>query len=555
MRTRVFRQLYQHNKRYLRNKQFIKLTAATISFGGILSYYSWNNNTLDKVYADFFKSSEKKILKKKTKKQNNVIYTRNEVSKHNNMKDGIWVTYNNSVYDITDFIEQHPGGSDKILLAAGLDIQPFWQLYRVHLQLKEPMELLEQYKIGELDPQDIKNQQNQERSLNDPYKDEPKDRLNLLKKHTDTPFNAETPTVLIDDFITPNELWFCRHHHPVPLIKDIDEFSLTLENDDNLDLEKKKKKKKSYVLTTIQCAGNRRSEYNQIQKTQGLPWTNGAISTAVFAGIRLSDLIYQEYGLSYNDLLDNKSLQKNIKHVWFEGIDSPYDASIPIKKALDPLGDVIIAYEMNGVELPREHGYPLRVIVPGHLGARNVKWLSKIKLSLEESQSNWQRGIPYKGLPSNIKKIDSSIKKMAKNLVSVQELPVNSAFTKVLANFDDYTLELQGYAYSGGGRGIVRVDISIDNGKTWPYQADLRHPPTQDNLSGRKWAWSLFDLYIDDLPKELILNLKKNKKQLTVTCKAVDTSYNQQPENIESIWNIRGILNNSWHRVNVDTSK
>lgn len=71
-------------------------------------------------------------------------------------------------------------------------------------------------------------------------------------------------------------------------------------------------------------------------------------------------------------------------------------ASIPIKKALDPDGDVLLAYEMNGEPIPPDHGFPVRVIVPGSVGARNVKWLSRIVASDDESDSHWQQA-DYKG--------------------------------------------------------------------------------------------------------------------------------------------------------------
>lgn len=73
-----------------------------------------------------------------------------------------------------------------------------------------------------------------------------------------------------------------------------------------------------------------------------------------------------------------------------------YSASITLSKAMDPRGDVILAYEMNGVPLPRDHGYPIRVIVPGVVGARNVKWLGRIIISTKESDSHWQQ-MDYKG--------------------------------------------------------------------------------------------------------------------------------------------------------------
>lgn len=80
----------------------------------------------------------------------------------------------------------------------------------------------------------------------------------------------------------------------------------------------------------------------------------------------------------------------------FEGLDedptsTKYSASITLAKAMDPRGDVILAYEMNGVPISRDHGYPVRVIVPGVVGARNVKWLGKILISAKESDSHWQQ--------------------------------------------------------------------------------------------------------------------------------------------------------------------
>ena len=82
------------------------------------------------------------------------------------------------------------------------------------------------------------------------------------------------------------------------------------------------------------------------------------------------------------------------KHVQFTALDKPYDASIPVERSRR--GDVLLAFEMNGEPLPREHGFPVRAR-PGHLGARSVKWLDKIAFSDEESYSTWQRGVAYRG--------------------------------------------------------------------------------------------------------------------------------------------------------------
>lgn len=91
-----------------------------------------------------------------------------------------------------------------------------------------------------------------------------------------------------------------------------------------------------------------------------------------------------------------KKDDEKIKHVQFFGLDAgldgvSYAASVPAFAALDPRRDVILAYEMNGEPLPKDHGAPLRVIVPGVVGARNVKWLGRVVLSDRESDSHWQQ--------------------------------------------------------------------------------------------------------------------------------------------------------------------
>jgi sulfite oxidase len=98
------------------------------------------------------------------------------------------------------------------------------------------------------------------------------------------------------------------------------------------------------------------------------------------------------------DLIDQ---YPNLQHLRFESLDGML-ASIDIIKALSPFGDVIIAYEMNDEPLTRDHGFPLRVIVPGYAAVRNVKWLSKLELAEEQAEGAWQRGLNYKVLPPSV---------------------------------------------------------------------------------------------------------------------------------------------------------
>ncbi|KAG0000502.1 hypothetical protein BGZ65_004315, partial [Modicella reniformis] len=156
------------------------------------------------------------------------------------------------------------------------------------------------------------------------------------------------------------------------------------------------------VTATLQCAGNRRDGLAAVREVKGVIWKSGAVSTATWSGPRLCDIL--------NDVADipKEKLHKLLRdyHVSFEADDHVhedvcYGSSIPFRKVMDPLGDVILAYEMNGKPLAREHGYPIRVIVPGYIGARSVKFLQKIVIQPKESTSFFQRR-DYKILDTTI---------------------------------------------------------------------------------------------------------------------------------------------------------
>ena len=135
-----------------------------------------------------------------------------------------------------------------------------------------------------------------------------------------------------------------------------------------------------------------------------------------------------------NDLLSTlHSLQtllskdSRLQHLRFESLDG-MQASIDIVKALNPFGDVILAYEMNDEPLSRDHGYPLRVIVPGYAAVRNVKWLSKLELAEEEATGMWQRGLNYKVLPPSV--LDANQVDLNK-MPGLSEVSVFSGITNV----------------------------------------------------------------------------------------------------------------------------
>lgn len=227
-----------------------------------------------------------------------------------------------------------------------------------------------------------------------------------------------------------------------------------------------------------------------------------------------------------------------------------YAASIPLTKAMDPRGDVILAYEMNGQPLPRDHGFPVRVICPGIVGARNVKWLSRITVSNVESDSHWQQN-DYKGFSPSTDwdTVDFSKSPAIQNMPVTSAICIPSPNQQISRNKND-SITVKGYAWSGGGNKIVRVDLTADGGKSW-HVAKLIHGPKNDhhddddqsNLNGRNWAWSLWTAEIP---------IAKTTKHVEIWSKAVDSSYNVQPETFENTWNLRGVLSNAYSRVKVN---
>ncbi|CAM9677051.1 unnamed protein product, partial [Choristocarpus tenellus] len=146
-------------------------------------------------------------------------FSRAEVAKHRRMEDGVWVTYGDGVYDITDFVENHPGGSSRIMMAAGGKLEPFWKLYAVHKKA-EVQDILKEFQIGRLSENERASTCAGEEDSDDPFAKDPWRHPSFVV-NSQRPFNAEPPPELLLDagFITPNDLYYVRNHLPVPDIK------------------------------------------------------------------------------------------------------------------------------------------------------------------------------------------------------------------------------------------------------------------------------------------------------------------------------------------------
>ena len=348
----------------------------------------------------------------------------------------------------------------------------------------------------------------------------------LIVREAD-PFNAEPPPArLRGSFITPTELFYVRNHAPVP---QVDANSYRLEVDGmireplSLSLESLRETFTAHEVTaTLACAGNRRTDLARVRPIPGEgPWGNEAISTARWRGARLADV------------LAAAGVDGQARHVAFLGLDEAekhgarfnFGGSIPVEAASNE--NTLLAYEMNGEPLLPTHGAPLRVVVPGYIGARSVKWLKRITPQREPSDNYYQQHA-YKIFPPDVTSanVDWSGGEM------LGESIINSVICEPVEGntLEAGEVKVSGYATASGLNRLEQIELSIDDGVTWT-RADL----ATDAMPG---AWTLWSC-----------GLKVAPGAHTLIVRAVDSTGATQPPNADHIWNFKGYMNNAWHRV------
>ena len=346
-----------------------------------------------------------------------------------------------------------------------------------------------------------------------------------LVVHELEPFNAETGIESLSDPVTATDAFYVRGHGTVP---EIDPAAWRLQVDGlvgrelSLSLETLQEAFRERTVTaTLQCAGNRRSRLIAIRDIPGeAPWGPGATGTAIWTGVALADV------LALADPLPGAA------DVGFEGADlSPeakpiqqFGGSIPLDKACR--SEVLLAWAMNGEPLAAVHGAPVRVVVPGYIGARSVKWLERIELRSEPWSGYFQhiayRLIPADGTPGPGVGMPLGLVALNSEILSPRDgdtVPAGS-------------IEVRGYAFAGGDRYVARVDVSVDAGVSW-RQADFL-----DDLG--RWAWRHWRISVD---------LKPGEHELLV--RAWDSSAATQPEDDAALWNPKGYVNNARPRIRV----
>ncbi|MBS0396172.1 MAG: molybdopterin-dependent oxidoreductase [Proteobacteria bacterium] len=291
-----------------------------------------------------------------------------------------------------------------------------------------------------------------------------------LLKRSYRPPNYETPVEYFDNVITPNDRFFVRWHlMQIPEI-DASEWRLTVSGDAatqelSLSLDQLKHEfEPAEVVAVCQCSGNRRGLSDP--HVPGVEWGYGAMGNARWRGVRLKDV------------LARAGLRKEAVEIAFDGADRPpldatpdFQKSLPVWKALDE--NTLIAYEMNGAPLPHWNGHPARIVVPGWTATYWMKKVISIRALTQPLSSFWMASA-YRIPKGKFPVIDRFTTQESETTTPITEMVVNSLITNLK---DGQRLParapavVKGLAWDGG-YGIRRVDVSVNDGRTWE-QADL----------------------------------------------------------------------------------
>jgi DMSO/TMAO reductase YedYZ molybdopterin-dependent catalytic subunit len=299
--------------------------------------------------------------------------------------------------------------------------------------------------------------------------------LGLVVRQQD-PRNLEGPFGRPDSFLTPTELFYIRSHFPTPRL-DPASYRLEIEGAVRTPLalgyDELRRMPKETRAATLECAGNNRVFL--VPQVDGAQWGLGAVGNAEWTGVPLADL------------LDRAGLDQDGCEVILEGADrgTPTEPPIPprpisyarsLQRDKAMRREVLIAYQMNGRDLTRDHGYPVRAIVPGHFGMASVKWLTRIRAVRQPFQGYWQTSDyaywhDVEGQPIRRPLGEIQVKAEIARPGVYETLEPNALFT------------IAGAAWSGEAE-VTEVTVSTDGGATWA-QAEFIDPPHE--YAWRRW--------------------------------------------------------------------
>lgn len=362
------------------------------------------------------------------------------------------------------------------------------------------------------------------------------DPFKMFNKHqdmivlNDKPWNIEAQAHLLDDSVTPNSKMFVRNNGLIPENIDAESWTLTIDGESVV-------KQKTYTLSelrnkfqqytyqlTLECGGNGRSEFNPPAK--GNQWTVGAVHCASWTGVRL------------RDVLEDAGIKNNAIYIGYHASDihlsknpekEPISRGCPMSKALQD--ETLLAFKMNGKDIPLVHGYPLRLVAGGWPASVSGKWVNRISIRNKVHDGTKMTGTAYR-VPC--KPVAPGEKVKDEDMCIIESMPVKSLITYpktgAMINEGD-TLRIRGHAWAGEFE-VSKMEYSIDFGATWQ--------PCKINHPANRLAWQRFSATVD-FPK---------KGYYEIWAKATDTNGVSQPMVLPG-WNPKGYLNNACHRIAV----
>jgi len=358
---------------------------------------------------------------------------------------------------------------------------------------------------------------------------------------------AELPGVEASEQLTPAELRLATRNHGLPLealsydltpaglhyllvhydIPVVDESSWRLSVDGlvgrelSLSLDQLRARPATTLAVTLECAGNGRARLSPRPLSQ--PWLLEAVGTAEWTGTAL------------RGLLEDAGVGEGADEVLFGGLDrgleggevQQYERSLPLADALRD--EMLLAYAMNGEPLPPQHGFPLRLVVPGWYGMTSVKWLERITV-LDHPFEGYQQARGYRLRQTPDEQGEPVSRMLPRSLMVPPGIP---DFATRDRHLKVGLCTLHGRAWSGLGP-IERVDVSVDGGRTWTG-ARLGSQASAWAWISWEWDWELTE-----------------PGAYEVCCRAIDAAGNAQP--LEARWNLGGYANNEVQRISVTAS-
>ena len=346
----------------------------------------------------------------------------------------------------------------------------------------------------------------------------------------DRPLNAETPPHLLNDEVTPNDRLFIRNNGLSPVDIDPENWTLSIGGESvgtpqTFSLGQLKSRFETHTLRLqLECGGNGRAEYRP--RARGNQWTTGAVGCPEWTGVRLKDVLH------------SCDIREDAVYIGYYGADrhlsgdpekNAISRGVPMAKALED--ETLIAFAMNGGDIPALHGAPLRLVCGGWPGSTSGKWLRRIDVRDRIHDGTKMTGMAYR-VPCSSVAPGESVEEA--DMCIIESMPVKSLITSVQSGAvhpADQPFACGGFAWAGDLE-VSAVDVSIDFGQTWSR--------TQLSSPANRLAWQRFEGTVR-FP---------GKGYYEVWARATDERKRSQPMLVPG-WNPKGYLNNACHRIAV----